>query len=143
MTKATKKRKSIRILLVEDSPSHAFLTREILAESEKASYEIFTAKDGVEALSYLYKINGYEHAPKPDLIFLDLNLPRMHGFAFLARIKTDAELKTIPVCILTASEANADIEKAKELRADCYLIKPLDLEKFETTFSGIISNLLQ
>jgi CheY-like chemotaxis protein len=67
----------------------------------------------------------------------------MHGFAFLARIKTDAELKTIPVCILTASEANADIEKAKELRADCYLIKPLDLEKFETTFSGIIANLLQ
>ena len=136
-----KKRKSVRILLVEDSPMHAFLTREILSKSEKASYEIFTVEDGIEALSYLCSINGYKHAP--DLIFLDLTLPRMHGFAFLARIKTDAELKTIPVCILTGSEANADIEKAKELRADCYLIKPLDLEKFETTFSGIIANLLQ
>ncbi len=143
MTKVTKKRKSIRILLVEDSRVHAFLTRSILAESEKTSYEISTVKDGVEALSYLYRINGYEQAPKPDLIFLDLNLPRMHGFAFLARIKAEAELKTISVCILTSSESNADIEKAKELKADCYLIKPLDLEKFETTFAGIIANLLQ
>jgi chemotaxis family two-component system response regulator Rcp1 len=143
MTKVTKKRTSISILLVEDSPAHAFLTREILAESEKAFYEISTVKDGIEAISYLYRINGYEHAPKPDLILLDLNLPRMHGFAFLARIKTDAELKTIPVCILTASEARTDIKKAKVLNADCYLIKPLDLEKFETTFSGIIASLLQ
>jgi chemotaxis family two-component system response regulator Rcp1 len=66
----------------------------------------------------------------------------MHGFAFLAGIKTDAELKTIPVCVLTSSEARRDIQKAKVLNADCYLIKPLDLEKFETTFSGIIANLL-
>ena len=95
MTKVTKKRKSISILLVEDSPVHAFLTRETLALSEKTSYVISTVIDGVNALSYLYRINGYEHAPKPDLIFLDLNLPRMHGFAFLSRIKKDAELKTI------------------------------------------------
>jgi CheY-like chemotaxis protein len=143
MTKVTKKRKSISILLVEDSPVHAFLTRETLALSEKTSYVISTVIDGVNALSYLYRINGYEHAPKPDLIFLDLNLPRMHGFAFLSRIKKDAELKTIPVCILTSSEARTDIKKAKALNADCYLIKPLNLEKFETTFSGIIANLLQ
>ena len=143
MTTVTKKRRSINILLVEDSPAHAFLTREILAESEKTSYEISTVKDGVEALSYLCSINGYKHAPKPDLIFLDLDLPRMHGFAFLARIKKEAELKTIPVCILTSSDSEADIEKAKTLNADCYLIKPLNLEKFETTFSGIIANLLQ
>lgn len=143
MTKVTKKRKSISILLVEDSPAHAFLTREILAESKKNSYEISTVKDGVDALSYLHRIDGYAHVPKPDLIFLDLNLPGMHGFDFLARIKTDAELKTIPVCILTSSEARTDIKKAKALNADCYLIKPLDLEKFETTFFGIIDKLLQ
>ena len=143
MTKVTKKRKSISILLVEDSPAHAFLTRQILAESEKTSYKISTVKDGVDALSYLYRIDGYAHVPKPDLIFLDLNLPGMHGFAFLARIKTDTELKTIPVCILTSSESEDDIEKAKALNADCYLIKPLALEKFETTFSGVIDNLLQ
>lgn len=143
MTRATKKRKSIRILLVEDSSLHAFLTREILSESNKTSYEISTVKDGIEALSYLYRINGYEHAPKPDLILLDLNLPRMHGFTFLARIKNDAELKTIPVCILTSSQGRTDIKRAQSLNADCYLTKPLDLEKFETIFSGIIANLLQ
>jgi chemotaxis family two-component system response regulator Rcp1 len=138
-----KKRRSIRILLVEDSSLHAFLTRETLSKSDKTSYEISTLRDGVEALSYLYRINGYGHAPKPDLILLDLNLPRIHGFTFLAQIKTDAELKTIPVCILTSSEARTDIKKAQALNAECYLTKPLDLDKFETTFSDIITNLLQ
>ncbi len=141
MEEVTNKRKSIRTLLVEDNSSDAFLTREILSESDKTSYEISTVKDGGEALSYLCRTNGYESAPKPDLILLDLNLPRMHGFALLARIKTDMELKTNPVCILTSSEARTDIEKAKALNADCYLTKPLDLEKFETTFSGVIAML--
>ena len=99
--------------------------------------------DGVDALSYLHRRNGHEDAPKPDLILLDINLPRMHGFDFLTQIKADPELKTIPVCILTTSEAREDIEKAKELKAECYLIKPLDLEEFEKTFSRIIAGLLQ
>jgi CheY-like chemotaxis protein len=143
MTEVPKKRKSIIILLVEDSSLHALLTRETLTESDKTSYEISTVKDGVEALSYLYGINGYEHAPKPDLILLDLNMPRMRGLTFLARIRTDAELKTIPVCILTSSEARTDIKKAQALNAVGYLTKPLDLEKLEMTFSSIITNLLQ
>jgi chemotaxis family two-component system response regulator Rcp1 len=143
MKQRPKKRKSIRILLVEDSSLHALLTRETLTESDKTSYEISTVKDGVEALSDLYRINGYEHAPKPDLILLDLNMPRMRGFTFLARIRTDAELKTIPVCILTSSEARTNIKKAQALNAVGYLTKPLDLEKFETIFFGIITHLLQ
>jgi len=141
--KVPKKKRGIRILLVEDSSLHALLTRETLSESDKTSYEIFTVKDGVEALSYLYRIDGYEHAPKPDLILLDLNLPGMHGFTFLAQLKKNAELKTIPVCVLTSSEAGMDIKKAQALRAAAYLIKPLDLDKFETTFSDVIMNLLQ
>jgi len=141
--KVPKKKRGIRILLVEDSSLHALLTRETLSESDKTSYEIFTVKDGVEALSYLYRIDGYEHAPKPDLILLDLNLPGMHGFTFLAQLKKNAELKTIPVCVLTSSEAGMDIKKGQPLPAPAYLIKPLDLDKFETTFSDVIMNLLQ
>jgi two-component system response regulator len=137
MTEGIKKRKSVQILMVEDNPADVFLTQEIFYESEKASYEISTAKDGIEALSYLHNMNGYGSAPQPDLILLDLNLPRMHGFDFLAEIKTDSELKIIPVCILTTSDHEADIEKAKELGAECYLIKPLDLEEFESVFSRI------
>jgi chemotaxis family two-component system response regulator Rcp1 len=141
VTEEPEKRKNINILMVEDSPRDAFLTQEILAESEKASYEIFTVKDAVEALSYLRKMNGYRTAPKLDLLLLDLNLPGMHGFDFLFEIKTDSKLKTIPVCILTASDAEADIETAKELGAECYLIKPLDLEKFESVLSRIIDDI--
>jgi two-component system, chemotaxis family, response regulator Rcp1 len=140
VTEDIEKRKSINILMIEDSPTDVFLTREILAESEKASYEISMAKDGIEALSYLRKTNGYGYSPKPDLLLLDLNLPRMHGFAFLSEIKADAELKTMPVCILTTSDAEADIEKAKELGAECYLIKPLDLGEFESIFFRIIGD---
>ena len=141
MTEEIEKRRSVRILLVEDNPADVFLTQEILSESKKASYEISTAKDGIEALSYLRKMNGYKSTPNPDMLLLDLNLPRMRGFDFLAEIKTDSELKRIPVCILTTSDREADIEKAKELGAECYLIKPLDLEKFESVFSRIIGNI--
>ena len=129
--------------MVEDNQADALLTREILSETERVDYRVSTVSDGMEALSYLNRRNGHGDAPKPDLILLDINLPRMHGFDFLARIKADPELKTIPVCILTTSEAREDIEKAKELKAECYLIKPLDLEEFEKTFSGIIAGLLQ
>ncbi len=126
--------------MVEDNAVDVFLTREILSESGQKFYKISAVKDGIEALAFLQRIKGYDRSSQPDLILLDLNLPRMHGFDLLARIKTVPEWKTIPVCILTTSESNADIEKAKELRADCYLIKPLDLEKFEATFFGFDPN---
>jgi CheY-like chemotaxis protein len=137
MQEVIKKRKNISILMVEDNPMDALLTTEILSETEDVDYQVNTVSDGVEALAYLHRTNGYENAPLPDLIVLDLNLPRMHGFDFLSRIKTDPELKTIPVCILTTSEAEEDVEKAKELKADCYFLKPLDLNEFEAVVSGI------
>jgi two-component system, chemotaxis family, response regulator Rcp1 len=140
MTEEIEKRKTVNILMVEDNPSDAFLTKEILAESEKASYEVYTLKDGIEALSHLRKMNGYGSASKPDLIMIDLNLPKMHGFDFLSRIKTDPELKTIPVCILTTSDSETDVEKSKELGVECYLIKPLDLGEFESAFSRIVDD---
>lgn len=139
MQEVIKKRKRVNILMVEDNYLDALLTREILSDTDRADYQISTVKDGVEALAYLHGLNGYENAPRPDLIILDLNLPRMNGFDFLARIKKEPELKTIPVCILTTSEAAEDIDKAKELQTDCYLIKPLDLKEFEQVFSGISS----
>ena len=129
-------RRTINILMVEDGAIDAFLTREILSDSEKNSYKISTVKDGSEALSFLQGTDGYENSPQPDVILLDLNLPRMHGFDFLALIKRVPEFKSIPVCILTTSESIEDMEKARELGADCYLIKPLDLKKFEVTFFG-------
>ena len=130
--------KEVNILMVEDNRVDIFLTKEILSEIEGTDCHVDTVSDGIEALSYLHRRNGYEHAPKPDLILLDLNLPRMHGFDLLTRMKADPELQTIPVCVLTTSEAKEDIEKAKELKAECYLIKPLNLDQFEAAFSFII-----
>jgi len=136
MTK--EEQKKIDVLMIEDNRLDAFLTREILSETDRADYHVYTVSDGVEALSYLHGRNGYENAKKPDLILLDLNLPRMQGFDFLTRIKAEPELNAIPVCILTTSEAEEDIQRAKELKADCYLIKPLDLQEFEKAFSAIV-----
>jgi two-component system response regulator len=135
-------KKLVNILMVEDNPMDALLTVEILSESEKISYQTDIVKDGIEAISYLHKRNGYEKTLRPDLILLDLNLPRLHGFDVLTKIRTEPKLKTIPVCIFTTSEAEGDIEKAKELKADCYFIKPLNLDEFESRISGIFANLL-
>ncbi len=131
------KRKSIGILMIEDNIMDAILTAETLSESEIYSYEISTVKDAVEALAFLNRIYGYEHAPLPDLIVLDLNLPRMHGFDFLVDLKGNENFRAVPVVILTTSEIREDIERAKELKADSYLLKPLDIERFEEILSGI------
>jgi chemotaxis family two-component system response regulator Rcp1 len=135
--------KPVNILMVEDNPADSFLTVEILSESERNSYRTNIVRDGAEALLYLHKRNGYEKALRPDLILLDLNLPRLHGFDFLAKIKKEPELKDIPVCIFTTSEAQEDIKKAKELNADCYFVKPLNLSEFESEISGIVPDLFQ
>ena len=129
-------KKSINILMVEDNPADALLTKETLSEREKAFYKVSTVDTGIKALSYLR--NG--RAPKPDLLLLDFSLPRMHGFDFLSEIKTDPELKTIPVCMLSTLVSEADIEKAKEKGAECHLIKPLDLEEFESISSRIMGD---
>jgi chemotaxis family two-component system response regulator Rcp1 len=135
MTKQNQKR--INVLMIEDNTMDAILTLETLSESERNSYEISTVKDGLEALAFLGRIDGYEKAPRPDIIILDLNLPKMDGFDFLMEIKGKENFRTVPVVILTTSEVKEDIERAKRLKADSYLLKPLDLDRFEEILSGI------
>ena len=124
--------KKMNILMVEDNPADAFLTSEILAESERISYTVTTVKNAAEALAFLHRMNGYQHSTQPDLILLDLNLPKMHGFEFLAEIRKDKNLTDIRVVVLTTSEVGKDIDRARELGVNGYLIKPIDLEEFES-----------
>ena len=126
----------IEVLLVEDSPGDVRLTQEAFREANIAIH-LHIASDGVEALTFLKKQGGHAHAPRPDLILLDLNLPRMDGREVLAHIKEDENLKTIPTVILTTSEAEADIVKSYELQANCYLSKPVQLDAFESLVKSI------
>ncbi|MEO8200988.1 MAG: response regulator [Gemmatimonadota bacterium] len=119
----------IEILLVEDNPGDVRLTREALRESRMRN-NISVASDGVEAMAFLHRANPFEKAPRPDLILLDLNLPRKSGRDVLEEIKTDEGLKHIPVVILTTSQAEQDILASYRLRANAYVTKPVDLEKF-------------
>jgi len=119
----------INILLVEDNPGDVRLTREALKET-KVLNSLDVVHDGVEALTFLRRENGYADAPTPDLILLDLNMPRKDGREVLAEIKSDDILRRIPVVVLTISEAEEDILKTYDLHANCYITKPLDLEKF-------------
>ncbi len=119
----------IEILLVEDSPSDADLMLETLSQAKVAN-TIHLVEDGVEAIDFLRQQGKYENLPRPDLILLDLNLPRKDGREVLADIKADPQLKTIPVVILTTSAAEADILKAYELHANCYITKPVGFQEF-------------
>ena len=126
----------IEILLVEDNPGDAELTREALAES-KVLIRLHVVRDGVEALAFMRREGRYAGMPKPDLILLDLNLPRKDGRAVLAEIKQDPGLRLIPVVVLTSSHAERDIARAYELNANCYVTKPVDLEQFLTIVHSI------
>lgn len=126
----------IHVLLVEDSPGDVRLTREAFREAN-AAITLHVAPDGVEAMAFLEHEAKHAEAPRPDLILLDLNLPRMDGREVLARIKTDPDLKTIPTIILTTSDAPADIARSYELQANSYVIKPVQLEKFESLVQSI------
>ncbi len=119
----------IEILLVEDSPADILITREAFEEA-KLLNTIHVAEDGVEALAFLRRQGPHASAPRPDLILLDLNLPRKNGREVLAEIKADDGLKTIPVIILTTSSADDDILKAYDLHANCYVIKPVGFDNF-------------
>jgi chemotaxis family two-component system response regulator Rcp1 len=119
----------IDILLVEDNPGDVRLTIEALKEA-KVLNKLTTVSDGVEALDYLKRRNKYTDATRPDLVLLDLNLPKKDGREVLAEIKSDSELKRIPVVILTTSKAETDILKAYNLHANCYVTKPVDLDQF-------------
>ena len=127
---------TIKVLLVEDSPGDVRLTKEALRESNSL-VDLHVATDGVEAMAFLRKEGKHADAPQPDLILLDLNLPRMDGREVLALIKEDDELKTIPTIILTTSAAEADIIKSYQLQANCYLTKPVQFDAFESVVKSI------
>ena len=126
----------IEILLVEDNPGDVRLTQEAFKES-KIYNRIHVVYDGVEALAFLHRKGEYADVPRPDVILLDLNLPKKDGREVLAEIKKDPKLKRIPVVILTTSEAEQDIVKTYNLHANCYITKPVDLERFITVVKSI------
>ena len=121
--------KPIEILLVEDSPSDAALTIEAL-KTGKIANRLTHVEDGVEAMDFLRRRGKYADAARPDLIMLDLNLPRMDGRDVLAEIKTDTDLRIIPIIILTTSHADEDILRSYQLSANCYITKPVDFGHF-------------
>jgi chemotaxis family two-component system response regulator Rcp1 len=131
-------RKAIEVLLVEDSPGDVRLTQEAFRDAN-LSIHLHVATDGVEAMAFLRHEGKHANAPRPDFILLDLNLPKMDGREVLAHIKEDDSLKTIPTVILTTSDAEADIVKSYQLRANCYLSKPVQLDAFETLVKSINS----
>ncbi|MCE7947877.1 MAG: response regulator [Chloroflexi bacterium CFX4] len=119
----------IQILLVEDNPGDIRLTQEALRDSKVHIY-LSVVQDGVEAMAFLRRAGKYTTAPRPDIILLDLNLPRKDGRAVLQEIKADEDLRRIPVVILTTSDDEHDILRSYNLHANCYITKPLDLNQF-------------
>jgi len=121
--------KPVEILLVEDSPGDVRLTQECLREA-KVKNNLHVVTDGVEALALLRQQDKYENAVRPDLVLLDLNLPKKDGREVLSEMKADERLKRIPVVVLTISGAEEDILKSYNLHANCYIVKPIDLQQF-------------
>jgi len=127
---------AIQVLLVEDNPGDVRLTQEAFKDA-KVHLQMHVVNDGVEALDFLKRRGDYEKSPRPDLILLDLNLPRKDGRDVLAEVKADPALKSIPVVILTTSASDVDIESSYLLHANCYISKPVDLEGFLTVVRSI------
>lgn len=121
--------RTIIILLVEDNPGDARLTQEAMRDSKMLNL-VHVVEDGVEAMAFLRREGRYREAPRPDLILLDLNLPKKDGRAVLAEIKVDPDLRRIPVVVLTTSRSEEDVLKAYDLHANAYVTKPVDLEQF-------------
>jgi CheY-like chemotaxis protein len=126
----------IEILLVEDSPSDVWLTREAL-EMGAVPKRINVVSNGEQALDFLHRRGPYANAVRPDIILLDLNLPRVSGLDVLRRIKADPDQRTITVIVLSTSDSVLDVNAAYDLNANCYVVKPLDYEKFTMTIRGI------
>jgi CheY-like chemotaxis protein len=126
----------VEILLVEDNPADVRLTREAL-NSDRLWNHLSVAKDGVEAMAYLRREGSFAAAPRPDLILLDLNLPKKDGREVLAEIKADPNLKLIPIVVLTLSAGEEDLLKTYGLHADCYIEKPVDLRRFIKVLQSI------
>jgi chemotaxis family two-component system response regulator Rcp1 len=128
--------KIIDILLVEDNEGDVRLTREVLRDA-KISNMLHAVGDGEEAMDFLHRTGGYPDAPHPDLILLDMNLPKKDGREVLSEIKADINLKRIPVVVLTTSKAEQDIIKTYNLHANCFITKPMDLEQFIRVIKAI------
>lgn len=131
------KRNSFNILLIEDNLGDVRLTKEALKET-KLPVNLSTVIDGSEALNYLLKIKGYEDAVTPDLILLDLNLPKKDGREVLKAIKTNTNLLSIPVVVLTTSNAEKDIKECYELHANCIMNKPVDFDDFFKAIKNVV-----
>jgi CheY-like chemotaxis protein len=126
----------IEVLLVEDNPGDVRLTQETFRDANQ-SIRLHVATDGAEAMAFLRREGSHVDAPRPDVILLDLNLPKMDGREVLVQIKKDEELKAIPIVILTTSDAEADIVASYRLHANCYLTKPVQLKAFEDLVKSI------
>lgn len=122
-------RRAVEILLVEDNPGEVRLTQEALKDA-KIRNNLHVTQDGEEAMSFLRRTGRYDHAVRPDLIILDLNLPKLDGREVLAQIKADPSLRPIPVVVVTTSDAQEDIVGSYDLHANCYITKPVDLDQF-------------
>jgi chemotaxis family two-component system response regulator Rcp1 len=132
----TERGSAVKILLVEDNPGDVRLTQEALKESKMLN-ELHVTEDGVEALEFLNRQGKYADAPHPDLILLDLNLPKKDGRELLEEIKADENLRRIPVVVLTTSKAQEDIYRMYEQHANCYITKPIDFEQFIEVIKSI------
>jgi len=122
---------------MEDSPSDALLTKEAFGECNVRA-NIYVVRDGVEGIKFLRKEEGYSNAVKPDLILLDLNMPRMNGKEVLSKIKQDEDMKLIPVIVLTTSQANQDVIDCHELHANSYVLKPINYVDFLNVVKNIV-----
>lgn len=126
----------VQILMVEDNEGDVLLTTEALKEAKVAN-NVSVARDGVEAMEFLRRQGAFASAPRPDLILLDLNLPRRDGRQVLADLKGDPELRNIPVVVLTSSKAEQDIVKMYDLHANCYIVKPVDFQNLMQVVKSI------
>lgn len=127
---------AFEILLVEDNPGDARLAQEALKEGRMTS-RLKVVVDGVEAMSFLRREGQYQGSPRPNLILLDLNLPRKDGRQVLAELKADEDLRRIPVVVLTTSQAEQDVMRSYDLHANCYITKPVDLDRFISVVRSI------
>ncbi len=132
------KRIKAKILLIEDNAADIRLTKEVLQESKIVMF-LDVVRNGVEAVDYLKKRGKFSNTSKPNLILLDLNLPKRNGFEVLEIIKQDKELKRIPIVILTVSDAKEDLIKAYNLHANCYVVKPLEMKEFYKIINSIVN----
>ena len=126
----------IEILLVEDNEPDVILTQEAF-ENARLPISLHVARDGVEALEFLRRENGYAQAPRPDVILLDINMPRKNGLEVLADLKADSALQTIPVVVLTTSQADEDILRSYQSHASSYIVKPVEFEQFYSAIQAL------